>query len=346
MVCPVCDAEVHDRDVETCLECETPLATWEECHLESFSRPLFRCRRCGECPSSGDRACRQCDAHFLKCAPAWLDAEFPGWVESDELDPDTTFICISCDVKVALGQAQCGTCGLRFCRPTENSSVFLEPDPETETVPVPAAAPTLKIVTVPTPAMNQPTVGSVRNPARRAHASGGKAAVIAARIIPPRARLVAERQASYKALLASGSIRPVPGVKWLSGQAVVCAHGHRSHFGLFACLPGYGTLDSLPDFKEFGGHNRLAAALHVRSGTARDNINDRDPERDVRWQLGCPTCGTDLYTFEAKALQEYAMCTASPDLFWVFCHLYRRDTGMCGNCEIRRVYWDALRSLE
>ena len=384
MVCPVCDAEVCDHDVESCPECGTALATWGEYDLEFYARPLIRCCRCGECPSSGDRACRQCHAHFLKRAPVWLNAEFPGWTESTEWDSDAMFSCISCEMRVVLGGPRCEICGLRFYRPTEDSAetdlaIIREatsnltahpdrdvapavlysydgtidlkcvPDPEPEAVSVPAAAATPTFVTTPTPATAQPTVGSVRRPVRTAHKVEGvaaAAAVIAARMIPPRAKLLAERQSSYKALIASGGIRPVLNIKWLSGQSVVCAQGHHSNFGLFACRPGYGPLDCLPDFKEVGWNDRLATALHVRGGAARDNINDRDPERDVRWSLGCPVCGTDLYAFEAAALRDYVMCTASADYWWVFCHLYRRDLAMCGNCEIRRIYWDALRSLE
>ena len=168
---------------------------------------------------------------------------------------------------------------------------------------------------------------------------------VAARIIPTKTRLLSERQASYKVLIASGSIRPVSSVKWLSEQSVVCAHGHRSNFGLFASLPGYGTLNILPE-SDSRTHNRRGIALRRLGGVGFHNINDRDPSHDVRWQLGCPTCGTNLYMFEAQALREYMMCTTSPDLFWVFCHLYRRDSGTCGNCEIRKGYWGAQRSLE
>lgn len=168
---------------------------------------------------------------------------------------------------------------------------------------------------------------------------------VAARIIPTKTRLLTKRQASYKSQITSGSIRRVPSVKWLSDQPVVCAHGHRSTFGLFASLPGYGTLNILPE-SDSRTHNRHGFALHRLGGAGLHNINDRDPNLDVRWQLGCPTCGTNLYVFEAQALREYMMCTTSPDLFWVFCHLYRRDSGICGNCELRRNYWTSLRSLE
>ncbi len=356
MVCPVCDAEVYEHDVESCWMCGTLLATWTESDRKYHSQPLFRCCRCGECPSPGDRACRQCHAHFLKRAPAWLDADFPGWMEIFEFEPDesvrddwkpeATFWCVGCDMDVAPGQAQCQTCGLRFYKPTQNSSVFIEPDPEPKCTSVPAAATTPNTVAVPSPAIAPPAVGSAHNPTHSTHVSDGKAARIAARIIPPRARLLAERQASYKVLLASGSIRPVPSLKWLSGQPVVCTRGHQSQFGLFAHRPGYGTLDCLPDFKEFGRHNRLAAAFHGWSGAAKDNINDRDPKLDVCWSLGCPMCGTDQYTFEAETLRDYAMCTASADYWWVFCHLYRIDFKTCGNCELRKNYWTSLRSLE
>jgi len=221
----------------------------------------------------------------------------------------------------------------------------LEHIPNIEEVLVPVAVTPPKHATTPMPAMAQPTVGSARNPARRAHKGDGMTAVIAARIIPPRVRLLAERQAIYKALLASGIIRPVPSIKWLSGQSVICAHGHRSHFGLFAHRPEYGTLDSLPDFTPVNWKDRLAAALQARGGTAKDDINDRDPDHDVCWSLGCPICGTAEYTFATPALRDYVMCIASADYWWVFCHLYRRDLGTCGNCELRKIYWEALRSL-
>jgi hypothetical protein len=166
-----------------------------------------------------------------------------------------------------------------------------------------------------------------------------------------RARLFMEREASYQALIANGSIRPVPSAKWLSDQPVVCANGHRSQFGLFATLPGYGTLACLPDLDRTGRCwqrrvETLASVLLKRRCSARHHINDRDPALDGHWCLACPACGTDSYTFESPSVREYKMYTASADLFWVLCHLYHRQFPRCGACEVRRSYWDALGSLE
>lgn len=386
MICPICDAEVYDLEAESCPECQTALASWEVCSVKFHARPLIRCCCCGECPSSGDRACRQCQAHFLKRVPAWLDTEFPGWSTSDEQTADPILSCVCCDMEVLPERAKCEICGLNFHRPTELSAVkhlemalthqredaleFTEANPpqanahaaipdlgkaslkrvlnnkHEEVQPPPVAVP-LKTVAAPVPVTAKPTVVPILASTRRVRTRGEEiAAQIAARIIPPKAKLLAERQASYKTLLASGSIRPVLSVKWLSGQSVVCARGHPSNFGLFVHRPGYGTLNSLPDFKSTHWQDRLGAAFQARGGTATDDINDRDPKLDVCWSLGCPMCGTDQYTFEAEALRDYAMCTASADYWWVFCHLYRRDAGTCGNCELRSNYWASLRLLE
>ena len=388
MICPVCDAEVWDLEAASCRECGTLLASWEACDRKFHARSLVRCCRCGECPCPGDRVCRQCQVRFLKRVPAWLNAEFPGWFDSDEQAPVSTFHCISCEMEVLEGSAKCRICGFHFYKPAEISAInplemvlarhndappaFTSANPSSAHVP--AAAPALstdaskrvsdtkrkqtpplltpvpaKLITIPPPVPVQPTVKPVNNPTRKARKGerlAAVAAVIVARIISPRAKLLAERQASYKALLASGSIRPVPSLKWLSRQPVVCAQGHRTQFGLFADRSDYGTLDSIPDFKPVTWQDRLAAAFQARDGAARDDINDRDPELDVCWSLGCPMCGTDQYTFEAAALRDYVMCTASADYWWVFCHLYRKDSKTCGNCELRRNYWTALRALE
>ncbi|MGI4790145.1 MAG: hypothetical protein ACRYFS_14995 [Janthinobacterium lividum] len=174
---------------------------------------------------------------------------------------------------------------------------------------------------------------------------------IATRIIPQKTRLLTERQASYKALIANGSIRPVPSAKWLSGQSVVCANGHRSAFGLFASLSGYGTFANLPDFNHLGSGwgwkvDKWAARLLWQRGAEGQTIRDRDPRNDGHLEMACPTCGVASYTFEEPSLRDYAMCTASADLFWLLCHPYHKKYLKCIACELRKSYWNALRSLD
>ena len=123
MNCPICDAEVYDLEAESCSECQTAFASWEACSVKFHARPLIRCCCCGECPSSGDRACRQCQAHFFKRVPTWLDAEFPGWSTSDEQTAVSTLSCVCCDMEVLPGRAKCEICGFNFHRPTELSAV-------------------------------------------------------------------------------------------------------------------------------------------------------------------------------------------------------------------------------
>ncbi len=112
---------------------------------------------------------------------------------------------------------------------------------------------------------------------------------------------------------------------------------------------GAGSLPGSWCLRESDGSN---VVILVKSGGEKaipawqDCFRKLSPELDVRWSLGCPMCGTDQYTFETAALRDYVMCTASADYWWVFCHLYRRDSGPCGNCEIRKGYWGAQRSLE
>lgn len=198
------------------------------------------------------------------------------------------------------------------------------------------------------PPASRRTAANAANPPQSRRPTARDAAQ---RLKAQRASLSSGREASYQSLIAADSIRPVPSVRWLSKQPVVCAHGHRSSFGLFATLPGYGTLSNLPDIPEVeSGWRRRAEcwkkALLRRPCATVHPIHDRDPQFDGRWCLACPTCGTETYSFEAEALQEYVMCPVSPDLFWLCCHLHQRRLGGCAACEVRRKWWAALRVLE
>ncbi len=140
-----------------------------------------------------------------------------------------------------------------------------------------------------------------------------------ARLSALKARLLAEHEAKHQALVAGGSILVLPSVQWLGNQTVICAHGHRASCRAFANMTS------------------------VRQDTHLSR--DEGPFIEQGFQR-CPTCHTDLYTFESNLFSDYIVCVVFDKSNGnTSYHLYRRELGDCPTYRIRDECWAALRSL-
>lgn len=130
-------------------------------------------------------------------------------------------------------------------------------------------------------------------------------------------RLLAEYEAKHQALIADGSILAVPSVQWLGNQTAVCAQGHRASYRAFANMT---RVRQDTHLGRIGPYTRFSAGFQC-----------------------CPTCCTDVYTFDADSLKDYVVCAVFEESYGTTSyHLYRKGLGECPTCRIRDEYRVAI----